>query len=94
MGPSKLGIIWSDKHQSLYSVRNLRLECRCAICVDEWTREKILKEDAVPADVRPLKIESVGRYALKIDWSDGHNTGIYSFDALRSLCECPQCKAH
>lgn len=93
LGPSKLGIIWNDKHQSLYSVRNLRMECRCANCVDEWTREKLLKEEAVPADVRPVNIESVGRYALKFDWSDGHNTGIYSFDALRKLCECPQCKA-
>ena len=76
MGPTKLGVIWNDKHQSLYTVRNLRLECRCANCVDEWSREKILKPESVPNDVKPMKIESVGRYAFRIDWSDGHNTGI------------------
>lgn len=94
LGPTKLGIIWNDKHQSLYTVRKLRMECRCANCVDEWSREKILKEENVPAEVKPIKIESVGRYALRIDWTDGHNTGIYPFDALRQLCECPACHKH
>ncbi len=92
LGPTKLGVIWNDNHSSLYSVRNIRLECRCANCVDEWSREKILKPETIPMDVKPVKIESVGRYALKIDWSDGHNTGIYPFDALRKLCECPTCQ--
>lgn len=93
LSPKNLGIVWNDGHSSLYSVRKLRLECRCANCVDEWTREKIIKEDAVPQDVRPVKLEPVGRYAFRIDWTDGHNTGIYTFDVLRKLCECPQCKS-
>lgn len=92
MGPTSLGIVWSDSHHSLYNVRKLRLECRCAVCVDEWTREKLLKEEAVPQDVKPLLIESVGRYALRVDWSDGHSSGIYPFESLRRLCECPSCK--
>ena len=94
MGSKNLGIIWNDGHNSLYNVRNLRLQCRCANCIDEWTREKILKDESVPADIKPKRIESVGRYALRIDWSDGHDTGIYTFDNLRANCECPQCKSH
>ena len=92
MGPNKLGIIWNDSHQSLYSVRNLRLACHCANCIDEWTREKIIDEKRIPDDIRPVQMETVGRYAIKIEWTDGHNTGIYPFDALRKLCECPLCK--
>jgi DUF971 family protein len=45
----------------------------------------------VPADVRPLRIQPVGRYAIQIDWSDGHTTGIYPFRRLRELCECSVC---
>ena len=40
---------------------------------------------SVPEDVHPLKLETVGRYALQIDWSDGHSTGIYPFRRLREL---------
>jgi DUF971 family protein len=43
--------------------------------------------------VRPVAIRPVGRYAIQIDWSDGHTTGIYPFDRLRSLCPCPLCSA-
>jgi ATP-binding protein involved in chromosome partitioning len=92
--PTQLGIVWDDGHHSLIPVRKLRLACRCANCVDEWTREKLLKEETVPSDIKPIRIESVGRYALRVDWTDGHSSGIYPFDALRSLCECPKCKAH
>jgi len=94
LGPQQLGITWSDGHQSRYEVRNLRLNCHCAHCVDEWTREKRIVEDTIPNDIRPQKIESVGRYAFNILWSDGHSTGIYTFDQLRSLCECDACRAH
>jgi DUF971 family protein len=38
--------------------------------------------------LKPERAEVVGRYALQIFWSDGHSTGIYAFDYLRSLCPC------
>jgi DUF971 family protein len=41
--------------------------------------------------VRPLSIDSVGRYAIRFHWSDGHSTGIYTFEHLRELCPCPIC---
>ena len=82
-----LKIVWSDGTESAYEVRALRLACGCANCVDEWTGEGRLDSAAVPDDVRPTRIESVGRYALQIHWSDGHSTGIYPFSRLRELAE-------
>jgi DUF971 family protein len=84
-GPSELGITWSDGRQSRYPVRALRIACACAHCVDEWSGEARLDVASVPEDVHPLKIQPVGRYAIQIDWSDGHSTGIYSFRQLRAL---------
>jgi ATP-binding protein involved in chromosome partitioning len=91
-GPRELGIGWTDGHQSVYEVRALRLACGCAECVDEWTGEGRLDEAAVPPDVRPLRIQPVGRYAIQIAWSDGHETGIYPFRRLRALCGCAACR--
>jgi DUF971 family protein len=34
---------------------------------------------------------AVGNYALQIDFNDGHATGIFSFDFLRTICPCQQC---
>jgi DUF971 family protein len=41
--------------------------------------------------LKMLNAEPVGAYAIRIHWSDGHNTGIYSFDHLRAICPCPEC---
>ena len=82
-----LGIVWKDGFESRYLTRNLRLKCPCAQCVDEITGKLILVEKSVPLDVRPITIVPVGRYALRIHWSDGHDTGIYTFKLLRSLGE-------
>jgi ATP-binding protein involved in chromosome partitioning len=82
---AKLVIRWSDQQVSRYDYRALRLECPCAECVDEWTRERRLDPAHVPADVHPLEVRPVGRYALQIVWSDRHASGIYSFDKLRAL---------
>ena len=90
-GAFELEIKWSDGHRSLYFTHDLRLACRCANCVDEWNGKVTLDRGSVPADVHPLTIESVGRYGLKIVWSDGHSTGIYAFDYLRNICGCEIC---
>ena len=81
----QLSISWADGGQSLFDVRELRLACGCASCVDEWTGEERIDPQSVPDDVRPTRIEPVGRYAIQIYWSDGHETGIYPFERLRSL---------
>ena len=84
-GSRTLGIRWADGVESVYDVRELRLACACAKCVDEWTGEERLDPAGVPEDVQPVKIEPVGRYAIQIEWSDGHATGIYPFRRLREL---------
>jgi ATP-binding protein involved in chromosome partitioning len=81
----QLSISWADGGQSLFDVRELRLACGCASCVDEWTGEERIDPQSVPDDVHPTRIEPVGRYAIQIYWSDGHETGIYPFERLRSL---------
>ncbi len=87
-GPDALRIRWQDGHESLYAVRALRLACRCARCIEEWTGRPLLRDTDVAADVRPVTIAPVGRYGIQIAWSDGHDTGIYTFEVLRALCPC------
>jgi DUF971 family protein len=77
-------IRWQDGRESIYPARALRMSCPCAGCVDEVTGQPRLTEHSVPQDVIPLRIDLVGRYAISITWSDGHNTGIYPFEMLRA----------
>ena len=88
---ARLRIRWADGHVSEYPPRHLRLNCRCAICVDERTGAPLLEPGGVPQDVYPLAIRRVGRYALRFEWSDGHDTGIYPFELLRAICPCAAC---
>ncbi len=80
-----LGLSWSDGWESAIPVRLLRLGCPCAECVDEISGKRTLDPARVPEDVKPVTIQPVGAYALKFVWSDGHDSGIYSFDTLREL---------
>ncbi|RMG51832.1 MAG: DUF971 domain-containing protein [Acidobacteria bacterium] len=91
-GDTALEITWGDGHVSTYPARYLRQHCPCASCIDEWTGEKRLAPDSVPVDLKMLSVELVGQYALNFTWSDGHGTGIYSFQTLRRLCPCDQCR--
>ena len=87
-----IGIEWNDGHKSVYPVRYLRQHCPCAACTDEWTGELRLKPDSVPLLIMLKDIEPVGRYAFRFKWSDGHDTGIYSYAALRKMCQCDICQ--
>ena len=87
-----LGIDWSDGHKGVYPVRYLRQHCPCAACTDEWTGELRIKPDSIPLLIMVKDIEAVGRYALRFKWSDGHDTGIYSYTALRKMCQCDICQ--
>ena len=78
-----LGVLWTDGRKDKIDVVELRRHCPCAVCIDEWTRAQRLKPEDISESVRPVKIESVGSYALKVQFSDGHGTGIYTFQMLR-----------
>lgn len=87
----QLGIAWNDGHESIYDGFALRCACACAKCVDEGTGRKVLRDESVPRDVRVKEVSPVGNYGIGIAWSDGHDTGIYTFATLRSVCPCPDC---
>ncbi|HUG42373.1 MAG TPA: DUF971 domain-containing protein [Longimicrobiales bacterium] len=87
----RLRIVWRDGHVSEYEPRRLRLACPCAGCIEEMTGRPLLDPATVPQDVMPAAIQYVGRYALRFEWSDGHDTGIYPWDLLRRVCPCEAC---
>ncbi len=82
-----LRISWADNSECLYRAADLRRACPCAQCVNEWTGERVLKSDTVSEELEINDMSIVGRYALNFRWSDGHETGIYSFRYLRELCD-------
>lgn len=78
-------ITWGDGTVREHGYRLLRLSCRCARCVEEATGRALLDASTVPEDIHAETIEPVGHYAIRIRWSDGHDTGIFSFAHLRGL---------
>jgi len=94
-----LSILWDDGHQSIYLYEDLRKECPCASCnqIRKSTQEKSSFKRAIPItidnlEITPRSIEPVGQYAIRFYWSDRHSTGIYTFQFLRELCTCEECK--
>lgn len=84
-----LHIEWSDGINTDFNVVELRRACQCAHCVDEMTRAQLLKPEDVSESVRPIKVKSLGRYALTMNWTDGHNSSIFSWQKLRELADEP-----
>jgi ATP-binding protein involved in chromosome partitioning len=85
---------WDEQgHQGFFPARALRLGCPCAACVEEMSGKPLLDPAGVPEDIRPLSLALVGGYGLKVQWSDGHSTGIYTFEQLRRACPCRRCTA-
>ena len=80
-----LYILWRDGRESHFNFYELRCACPCASCGNELTGERVLKPESVPKSVHASGSEYVGNYALRIHWSDGHNTGLYNFKHLRAL---------
>lgn len=84
-GENILTVAWNDGLRSEFEARNLRIHCPCASCVNEWTGERTLDPDRISQKVHPVRLFSVGRYAMGIEWSDGHSSGIFAYDYLRRL---------
>lgn len=78
-------IDWDDGSSGRFAAQLLRQRCPCAACVDEWTSRPTLDPDSVPATIRVGEINAVGNYALSFGFSDGHRTGIYTWELLRKL---------
>ena len=84
---SEISIIWSDDAETKYNAAELRRNCPCAGCINEWTGEKILRDESVSDDLSFTHTSIVGRYALNFHFSDGHDTGIFTFKFLREMAE-------
>jgi DUF971 family protein len=87
IGESGVEITWADGHICEYSAPALRRACPCAQCVNEWTGERMLSPVSISEELKIVDLSLVGRYAINFKWSDRHETGIYSFQLLRELCE-------
>ncbi len=86
---SEISIKWSDDSETKYNAAELRRNCPCAGCINEWTGEKILDDAGIADDLSFKHISIVGRYALNFHFSDGHDTGIFSFQFLKNLSVLP-----
>jgi DUF971 family protein len=95
-------VTWADAHVSHYDFPYLREHCPCALCNDE--REKKARigtssGSSAGGAVLPMfkprvtakNANAVGNYAIQIQFSDSHATGIYSFEHLREICPCEAC---
>lgn len=90
VGQQQLAIEWSDGQRRLYRVQELRDACPCATCREK--RSETQPANLLPVlsieETRPVQIQGmqpVGNYAYNIAFSDGHDTGIFSFELLRRL---------
>lgn len=98
ISPELLQINWSDEHISEYELKYLRLQCPCATCNGEtilWKHYGPTKQIMIPLieQITLTGIQVVGNYAIQLSWKDGHNTGIYTWEYLRKLCQCNECKS-
>lgn len=85
-----LSILWGDDENSEYQLDGLRRVCPCVFCRGghENMGKKMDAQELIRKGKRTWKITSikpVGNYALQFTWSDGHNSGLYQFIALRQL---------
>ncbi len=83
---------WTDAHRSELLLEAVRGACPCASCGGAGAARGSGLQMVAPSGKWEVQaIQVVGRYALQPFWRDGHDTGIYSFELLRSLCECAEC---
>jgi Mrp family chromosome partitioning ATPase/DUF971 family protein len=82
-----ISIDWGEGKTSMLSAYDVRCACPCARCVDEYTGAPLLDPSEVPSNIAVEAMAELGNYAVAFTWSDGHSTGIYSWDFLRKLAE-------
>jgi DUF971 family protein len=95
-GSERLIIQWNDGHRSQFAWKHLRECCPCAGCREERLKPPDPFRILTAEELRPLApvaMTPVGHYAYKITWSDGHDSGIFTLENLRELCQCPECSA-
>ncbi|MBI4418400.1 MAG: DUF971 domain-containing protein [Ignavibacteriales bacterium] len=84
-----LAVEWNDGITCIISLKALRDNCPCAGCQGETVLFKAYKPQPVPdmpGKYELMGVQQVGSYALQVTWGDGHATGLYTWERLRSLC--------
>lgn len=93
-------VTWSDGHTSRYDFPYLRDHCPCALCNDErGKKDQLAHSTSTPPAALPMfkprvkakSATAVGNYAVQIEFTDGHASGIFSFEHLREICPCEAC---
>ena len=89
-------VVWDDGHESYYGLEDLRRNCPCAFCSGEPDLFGRLPPRPEPrltaASVDLTSVERVGNYALQLNWADGHAWGLWTYERLRALCPCEECR--
>ncbi len=80
----QLNITWSDS-QKIFTAFNLRLACNCALCKSKYSGKIQGNYKKILSNVKIKDFNEVGHYGIKIDFTDGHNSGIYTYKQLRML---------
>ena len=84
-GEQVLEVTWPDHRVDRLSYRVLRSECPCASCRNEWTGERMLDPNSIRSDLKLVGMENIGTYAIQLGWNDGHSSGLFSWETLRTL---------
>jgi ATP-binding protein involved in chromosome partitioning len=82
LGKSTVRFVWDEGDEDMWSARDLRVACVCAMCQSEATGERLLDPATVTTELTVTNMEMVGNYGVSIHFSDGHTTGIYRFKRL------------
>jgi DUF971 family protein len=83
-----LTVVYEDGRECFFPLEDLRLGCPCASCRAVRDRgERVWPRPGGPATLRIVDAELVGNWGINLTWNDGHATGIFPWDALRSWCE-------
>lgn len=83
-----LSIEWDNGEKTLGFTKTLRQHCPCAICQEAREKKDLLV--VLSSDQQHIELTDwrfVGNYAVALIWSDGHDTGIYTYEFLKQLCE-------
>jgi DUF971 family protein len=86
----ELAIGWNDGTEHYLSLRALREACPCALCAGEadvMGQKPMIEKKLTPESFVLKKYEFIGGYALQFFWGDGHSSGIYSFEYLKTLTD-------
>ncbi|QDS92089.1 hypothetical protein FF011L_08250 [Roseimaritima multifibrata] len=96
LGSDQIAILWSDGSRTEPTIQQLRRACPCATCREKKKAADKPPEPSKPIGLPVLKAEEAqslqitamrpaGQYAYNIQFSDGHHSGLFPFELLRSI---------